>query len=325
MRVLIVGAGSIGSRRARILAEMGHKVWTCDNRSEPTGREAPGEIHEVRDHFYDVETALAVLDHVDAAFICTPAGSHLKPMDDVLRAGIRGLFVEKPLGLSIEALDVAAYFAERPGIVTMGACNMRFAYDQDGNVAWALSPLLRHADPVWFVSSQPLPSWRPGAEAAYRRNGIVLEMAIHELDLVASAFGPILDVKVIALDDDLAVFHCETYGPDTYVLVNWSDRAAPARHIRTAGNDNVLVPDTSDAMYAREMKHFLSCVESGEETCNPIAQAAETLRWALEVNDARQAQGGPTQGAGGVEAAADDRHEDSRAGVQGTAALGAET
>jgi len=37
-----------------------------------------------------------------------------------------------------------------------------------------------------------------------------------------------------------------------------------------------------DTMYRAEMAHFLDCAERGVATCNPIGQAAETLRILLE-------------------------------------------
>ena len=36
-------------------------------------------------------------------------------------------------------------------------------------------------------------------------------------------------------------------------------------------------------MYRREMEHFMDCVETGEETMNPLREAAETTKRALEV------------------------------------------
>lgn len=268
-RVLVIGCGSIGARRARLLAAMGHDVDGIDG--------CPARAACAT--FGRGVTWRKVLDQPhDAAFICTPAETHVPLALDCLRAGVRAVFIEKPLAPTLDGLDELERAAE--GHPVMVGCNMRFAY---GDVPRPTS---------WLVAAQskPLATWRPGAEQAYRANGLLLEAGVHELDLAYWLAGP---GKVVG---------AEWQGPDTCtvkleheggalsnVYVSWAEGAPTVRWLRTDATPAAIVPDTSDAMYVAEMRHFLGCVETGARPCNMLADARHVLGWALAANALREA------------------------------------
>lgn len=250
-RVLVVGCGSIGSRRARVLREMGHEVQGMD----------ADESRWIGLPFDDKDP--------EAVFICTPPDNHLASADAHLWRSVRGLFIEKPLSLSMDGIPELIAECESRKIVTMGACNLRFAYSDtlpDG--------------PLDLCVTKPLPDWRPGAEEAYRANGIVLEMAIHELDLACVHRGPILSMEVRNSNADRASLYLQHERGTSQIRASWGDGAPTYRSAQVG--ETILLPNLSDDMYRREMAHFLECVEAGKPTCNPLSNAAHVLEWALK-------------------------------------------
>ena len=193
----MVGCGSIGSRRARLLAEMGHEVGLVDadaTRSHPLFVElAIRYVDDGRAFHFRGTLAGAMLEPWDAVFVCTPAGTHLAVAREVIEAGCRGLFIEKPLSTSIDGVAELVADCEARGVVTMGACNMRWAY---GPI-----PAPGDRETIYADCMGPLSAWGPGHER-YRANGIVLESLIHEIDLCAWVAGPITEIMESEVDDD---------------------------------------------------------------------------------------------------------------------------
>lgn len=265
MRCLVIGCGSIGSRRARILQEMGHDVWAYD--SEPARVNALYAAGDCTIPSYGPNYWLADGKGYDAAFVCTPPDTHIR----IVRAALLAMiptFVEKPLSLSMDGIPELIEATKKAGLVTMGACNLRFAYDVPDLPTQMVAT-------VW----KPLSEWRPGAEA-YRANGLVLECAIHELDLVYSLHGPIRAITALGDEDHTCLVVTHESGDESHVYASWQEGKPTIRNIH--GGGYVYEPDLSDEMYRREMAHFLDCVERGVETCNPLRNAAHVLEWALK-------------------------------------------
>lgn len=283
MRVLVIGCGSIGSRRARLLAEMGHEVMLFDadtNRAMAAYRaiDHPAVTASI---FGNVWTGWGDQGDdepgYDAAFICTPAHTHWGAAWEAMDAGIKGLFIEKPLATTMAGIPELVAECEKRGVVTMGACNIRWAYGDP-----------RPADYFSAWTSGPLSGWRAGAAEAYRGNGIVLESAIHDIDLAAHWMGPITKVSAAGGEDGVTI-RLEHGHPErcSYVVAEWGEDTEVARGLVSATGNTLKSrdPDTSDEMYRQEMAHFLDCVANGTATTNPIANAAVTLGWALKARD----------------------------------------
>lgn len=266
MRVLVIGCGSIGTRRARLLKGMGHEVYVVD---EDMDRAL--ELVDIGCVALAYGNWRVMADYLDAAFVCTPAETHISIARECAELGL-GVFVEKPLSHSLTGLPELIQTCEERGVVTMGACNMRWAYPQ------VIEP-----GPLTALCTGPLEEWGEGSER-YRKHGIILEAAIHELDLCRWLNGEITDIEVACASEDmvsLKVKHAN--GLTSEVHANWSADSARARWLRVGGRE--YEPDTSDAMYEGEMRSFLASVRDGAPTPNDFTVAAETLRWALKARD----------------------------------------
>lgn len=285
MKVLVVGCGSIGSRRAKILAELGHDVRIWDRREDVMmglAREGPHHMLVCK----SLEVALEVEGGPEAVLICTPPEAHLEGALEAATAyGVRGLYVEKPLTLDLDELPAFSTIG-RPMIwstgpvpkdwskplVTMGACNMRFderASQLDGifpeSGFFTMGQAARH----WSRGHFPLP---------------MLLDSIHELDLATWLFGPIVRIEGTQSRDYADVLVTHKDGVSHISLNRVAD--PPYRGIRLHVGEQCYETDLwppDMEMYRREMEHFMDCVETGEETMNPLREAAETTKRALEV------------------------------------------
>lgn len=94
MRIAVIGCGSIGSRHARNLTAMGHRVCLSDV-DVPKMTALAGTLH--------AHGGTGDPKRLDGLMICTPASTHAAVARELLDVGYFGpLFVEKPLACSVE-------------------------------------------------------------------------------------------------------------------------------------------------------------------------------------------------------------------------------
>jgi len=314
MRLAVIGLGHIGRRRLRLLREMGQDdvvVYDSD----------PRRCVEVAAEFECVACAgwIEVWQYrPEAAFICTLPDSHATLASTFLSRGCH-VFIEKPLEIIIGhaewLVDSAAKYPDR---IAMVSCNMRFHPGPAQLKAWLDEG--RIGEPLWarFETASWLPDWHPGEDyvASYSaRVGATLDCGSHELDLALWMLGPATlagaatrKADVLGLECDgmaemllrhesgvLSTVHAsfmenqyhrsvEVIGTKGRASWSWEGHFAAVSldgGVAKPENWRHIVNDI-DAMYRAEMAHFLDCAERGVPTCNPIGQAAETLRILLE-------------------------------------------
>ena len=285
MNALVVGCGSIGRRRAKILLGQGHAVTVYDTSDDAAmlacaNLSAAGNV--------DALAAGAAWPRAsyDVALICTPPDSgRPEQIQQYLGMGVRGLFVEKPLALGLSDVDEIANtfpYDERALVdgdvviapITMGACNLRFCGGVSG-----LAKIRRPWRLARFTMRQAAKHWSP----THRPISLILD-SIHELDLAVHLQGPIESIRGYSeLDAAEVSVHHEDGGLSHIFL----DRVTspPVREVQVIrkGDYDSLAIQTKDSMYEREMEHFMECVEKGVPTCNPLREAAEICARALEV------------------------------------------
>lgn len=187
-RVLVLGAGSIGTRHAANLTAAGAQVDVMDLLPERAAA-IPSIVARPLD--------LRTIDGYDGIVVATPTALHFEHASAALSTGAKVL-VEKPLAGDPEA---ASELARVGGDRLHVAYNLRFHAPVQQTIR-AISESIGPVSSlrVWFGSW--LPDWRPATDyrssySAQRRlgGGILLD-AIHELDLVLWAL-PGVDLEVI--------------------------------------------------------------------------------------------------------------------------------
>jgi len=287
MNVVVVGYGSIGKRRARILHELGCAVSVLET---------------------DMKKALTVLEDgfgwfvgaalPDAVIVCTPPDSHVNiATDSVLVRDCRAVFIEKPLSHNQDGLDQLQDAVAKHNVITMVACNLRFepmisdlhSGLFNGNFGRRLS--------FRATFGQHLTDWQPGRDYRERYSsheaqggGIILD-AIHEIDLAIWFMGPVIEVRAMSehtgeletdTEDLAAIMLRHECGALSTLQLDCLQRGYH-RSVRVVGMDGSEGFDYQPGpeMYHAEMALFLDCVKNGVQPMNSLAQARHTLDVAL--------------------------------------------
>jgi predicted dehydrogenase len=231
---VVVGLGSIGTRHARILAELGLAVSTVSRRDGGDHR----SLEEALSH-----------GQLDYVVIATETAQHVEALRELADAGFRGtVLVEKPLLAKPEPLP-AFPFAR-----LLVAYNLRFH-----PVMAALAGHIkgRSAITVSAYVGQDIRDWRPGrdhratASSTVAAGGGVLRDLSHELDYLLWLFGPwqrvaalggASGVRDLEVDDHLALLMEMARAQVVQVHLDYLDRLG-LRRIRVNLPDETIEAD----------------------------------------------------------------------------------
>lgn len=231
---VVIGLGSIGTRHARILRELGLQVSTVSRRE---GSDYPS-----------ITQAVAGA-HPDYVVIATETARHADNLEELAQAGFRGnVLVEKPL-FATSATPPKYPFAR----VNVGY-NLRFH-----PVMTALIERLNGRDAITVAAyvGQDIRDWRPGrdhratASATADAGGGVLRDLSHELDYLLWLFGPWHRVAALGgasgardidVDDHLDLLLDMQRALSVHVHMDYLDRQG-IRRIRVNVDDDTIEAD----------------------------------------------------------------------------------
>ncbi|MFM7109477.1 MAG: Gfo/Idh/MocA family oxidoreductase [Planctomycetaceae bacterium] len=168
-RMAVVGCGHLGTIHARLLAARADVELVAVVDPDAAGRERVAAAHSCR----PLAEPRDLVGLVDAAVVAAPTGLHAAVSLPLLAAGI-DLLVEKPLAATVEDARAIVIAARRHGRTVAVGHVERF------NPAWrAAAALARGAT---LVDAERL------APFTFRSLdvGVVLDLMIHDIDLVLS-------------------------------------------------------------------------------------------------------------------------------------------
>ena len=172
----MVGAGGLGFHHVRILRDMPEArlvgfVETRADRARAVEAELGVRAYESLD---------ALLDDVDALTIVVPTPDHHAVARQALLRG-KHLLIEKPIAATVAEADELVDLARRAGVLVQTGHVERFNR--------AVRAALPYVDRPRFVESDRLAPFNPrGSEVA-----VVLDLMIHDLDLVLTLMGDAVD------------------------------------------------------------------------------------------------------------------------------------
>jgi predicted dehydrogenase len=199
IRFGIVGPGKVAQLHARALERLpGARLAAVAGRNEERTR-ALGEPHGAR-----VDRGLAELlegGGVDAVILCTPHPLHRDDAIAAARAGVH-VVVEKPMALTPEDCDAMIAAASTAGVVLSvisqrrwyPACvRVKLAIDEGrvGDPIIGVAEVLGWRGPEYYA----MDAWR--GTAAGEGGGVLVNQAVHQLDLLTWFMGPALDVQSV--------------------------------------------------------------------------------------------------------------------------------
>jgi predicted dehydrogenase len=236
VNVVVVGAGSIGSRHQRILKQLGHQVSVVSE-------------HSPNAEFKSLSDALG-RQSFDYAVIASQTSQHFHDFSTLIRNKFKGrVLIEKPLFEKPYRLKSNLFSLAAVGY------NLRF----HPAIIWLKDtlPKLGHLSSANFYVGQHLPTWRPDTD--YRRSssaqdtsgGGVLRDLSHELDLAQHLFGDWQRLTAIGgkfsdleitTDDTFSILISATNCNVVSVHLNYLDQIKQ-REITINGNNGTISVD----------------------------------------------------------------------------------
>ena len=314
MRLAILGCGSIGARHARNAVALGQRdirVFDVD------GARAATLASEL-----SIAAAPTLADmwswQPEAAVIATPSFQHV-PLALEASHHDCDLFIEKPLGHSLEGVAELISEARDRDLVSLVGCNMRF-HPGPATVKRLLNErAIGDVIAARIYTGSFLPDWRPGQDyretysaRADQGGGAILD-CIHEIDLALWYFGPAqLAAAVVRPATSLGLtvdglaelllehaggavssvhlnFIQRDYRRGCHIIgsagsIEW-DFASPNVAVRH-GADTRTIPAPADwrlnQMYVDELTHFIECVSARRTTMAPLEAGRAALEMALD-------------------------------------------
>lgn len=323
MRILIVGAGSIGLKhiRAFTAADPRASLSVIDPRSQACARAA-----ELGAQPLDTDWDSTDLSRFDGVVVGAPAPVHVPYAMRCIREGVPVLS-EKPLSHAWDGVDELVRCAQMQGAPAAGVAYVRRYHPAHEAVQRMIaSGDLGTVLSVRMSVGQPFTTYRPDYRETYYASralggGCMLDFASHFIDLAQYYLGRIrsmcgymghLVLEGVEVEDTVAVsftfdggalgtLHVNQYQP---VNENIIDLAGPESSLRITEPDfacriwrkgsetwDTIAAEPAD--YAGALKAqaaaFLSAVAGGPPMRTSISDAAHTLRLCLDVEE--QARG----------------------------------
>lgn len=194
MRLLIVGLGSMGKRRARLAQGLGHSVCGVDNNPARQTEAAGLGIAP----FASIKAALADGPY-DAALVCTAPLSHAGIIDTLLEAGLP-VFTE--LNLVDDGYPQLMAKAKAKGLLLFLSSTMLYR-GETNYISNCVAKFAKSVNYIYHIG-QYLPDWHPWEQyqnffVGNARTGGVREIFGIELPWLTAAFGP---AKVVCVQAD---------------------------------------------------------------------------------------------------------------------------
>lgn len=318
MKILVVGAGSIGRRHIANLNLLGYtNIHVVDINKK--NLEYARNNFKIKGIFTTVEEAINQNEY-DIAFILTPPVYHIPIALKLVKEGI-DLFIEKPLSNSLKDVDKLVKIKERKNLVIMVGYNQRFNVGLRNLRSYVVRGLLGKPYYIRAEFGQYLPDWRPWQD--YRKTytairamggGIILD-ASHEIDYVIwIARSKVKKIKAlyekasnleIDVEDLAEIILKFKNGITASIHLNMVERGYN-RYCKVIGEEGTIKWDFKNNLlelyngknkqlitkkyeldpnhsYLEEMKHFLECFRKRTEPLSNIYTAKETLEVVLKI------------------------------------------
>lgn len=145
----------------------------------------------------DLEIALAT-PGVEAVDVCLPTPLHRPVAERALAAG-KHVLLEKPIALTLEDADAIGAAAEESGRLLMVGHVLRFVLEIAELRRVLGSGELGRALAATAIRLSPPPDWNEWMLDAARSGGTLVDMAIHDFDVLGALLGPARQVHARAV------------------------------------------------------------------------------------------------------------------------------
>ena len=302
VRVGVIGVGSLGQWHARIYSELEDTelvgVYDAD----------PHRANEVAERYGTKPfTALDELaSSVDAVSLVVPTDLHFEVFQQLLSHKVH-MLVEKPIASSYAQAEAMVTQAEANKIVLQVGHVERF-----NPVMTFLEENLSHARFIEATRLAPYPPPRDGAPPRGTEVSVVLDLMIHDLDIILQlANSPVTSinatgVSVLSPTEDIAnarinfengcvanvtasrisqdrLRKIRVFQDDTYLSLDYMNQAGQLCRKTATGIEAVEVPINKGEPLAAELQSFVHCVRHQDDPVVTGEHGTEALRLAVDI------------------------------------------
>ena len=296
MKAVFFGLGGIGRRHVKLVQKLcpDWELFALRTRlgyfagDTPEGIEPLGTWYEVKKLAPDV------------AFICNPTFLHIPTALECANLGMH-LFIEKPIGHSIEGLNYLIDFITDKNLTAYVAYPLHF-HDSVAELQKVVAgERVLHAE---MVCTSDLANWRSGAANKYysayedKGGGALLDVS-HELYLADHLFGSTILLKgirgcaaeaTVDTDDYIDVFTKHLSGVVCNIHINLFTKNVPERWVKLhlESGRRVMIhtnpwPEEMDKAFERQMAHFVNNLgnphlEGNLASCVPLFRKIVAFR-----------------------------------------------
>lgn len=190
-KILFFGLGSIGTKHIKLLKKnYNYKIYAYRSKNKNS------KVNIIK--IYDLKDAFKIKP--DIAFITNPTHLHIETAISCLKAGIKYLFIEKPLSNTLNNVEIFLREVEKSKAIVYIGYVMRF-----NPVLKKLKKLVdERKDQIFYANTvcrSYLPKWRPGIDykemyssKREQGGGVILDLS-HEFDYNEWLFGKIKSIS----------------------------------------------------------------------------------------------------------------------------------
>ncbi len=311
VRVGVVGAGGIGAEHLKHLHdnEQANLTAVCDivKVSADQAAEKYGAVP------YQDFNEMLTKERLDALFLCVPPFAHGDMEEKAAERSIH-LFVEKPVGLSMEAVEQKAEAIRKSGIIAGTGYCLRYLDTVQKAKAYLEGKKIAMVRAHRFGGFVPVPWWRDMAKSG----GQLIEQTTHNLDLLLYLAGEVSKVSAdmaLRVMDDIeginipdvysvnllfasgAVGHLDTSfvdQPDSRSSLEIIGRgfrvAIDGTALTIMEKNNTVTYKSESNFYKVQDDAFIQAVASGDRSLilAPYEEAARTLKVSLAAHESSE-------------------------------------
>lgn len=302
LRVGVVGVGSLGQWHARIYSEIKETQLVGVYDADPArAREIAERYHTTP--FTDLNALAAA---VDAVSLVVPTHLHFEVFQQLLEHDVH-MLVEKPIATSYAEAEAMVTHAEARNIVLQVGHVERF-----NPVMTFLEDNLSHARFIEATRLAPYPPPRKGAPPRGTEVSVVLDLMIHDLDIILQlANAPVhtinaTGVAVLSSTEDIAnarinfengcvanvtasrisqdkLRKIRVFQDDTYLSLDYMNQSGQLCRKTRHGIEAMEVPIDKAEPLAAELQAFVHCIRQQNDPIVTGKHGSEALRLAVAI------------------------------------------
>jgi predicted dehydrogenase len=309
LKIMVLGAGSIGARHIKNLQGLGYKNITIADTSKDLLKSFSGKFSCYEDYAVALKK-----ERPDVVFICTPTKKHIAHASLALEYGCH-VFIEKPVSDNLKSVSKLEKIIN--GKTVMVACNWRF------NKAFlAMEKIIKSAKfgkvlYVRIAACYFLPNARPNFDfknvyaSKQKGGGVLLDTGSHVINYLDALFGELKNgfylmnsLNYLNINSEEIVHMILQYrnGVTCDITFDYVSKKTINRievvcekglitlnlvqNRITVENDSkkeVLFdqPLDSNQMFTDELKHFFNCIDEGKKPLQDLEDAKRVLQTLL--------------------------------------------